>query len=135
MLYSLLRTHSTRRSSKLKQVISNGRWNVLSVWQFCGTRYKLFHDGGPYHIETAPLICADLLCKSMDWFLYDRDLRHDGVSELNLSIRVIHCSQFYNKTHQFFAFVFRCKRMPDVDMSEWRHHVYFAWNLHYLWKQ
>ena len=54
----------------------------------------------------------------MDWFLYDRDLRHDGVSELNLSIRVIHCSQFYNKTHQFFAFVFRCKRMPDVDMSE-----------------
>ena len=22
----------------------------------------------------------DLLCKSMDWFLYDRDLRHEGVN-------------------------------------------------------
>ena len=28
---------------------------------------ELFPDGGPYHIETSPL------CKSMDWFLYDRD--------------------------------------------------------------
>ena len=30
---------------------------------------KLFHIGGPYHIETNPLI----------WFLYDRDLRHESV--------------------------------------------------------
>ena len=37
----------------------------------------LFHGGGPYDIETNPLISRnqsiDLLCKSMDWFLYDRD--------------------------------------------------------------
>ena len=31
-----------------------------------------FHDGGLYHIETS-------LCKLMDWFLYDTDLRHKGV--------------------------------------------------------
>ena len=28
---------------------------------------------GPYHIETNQSI--DLLCKSLDWFVYDRDLR------------------------------------------------------------
>ena len=28
--------------------------------------------GGLYHIETSPLICS----KTMDWFLYDQDLRH-----------------------------------------------------------
>ena len=31
-----------------------------------------FHDGGLYHIETS-------LCKLMDWFLYDTDLRHKRV--------------------------------------------------------
>ena len=31
----------------------------------------VFHDGGPYHKETSALIC-----KSMDWFLNDRDLRN-----------------------------------------------------------
>ena len=34
------------------------------------------HDGGPYHIETSPLISEG---KSVDWFLYDRDLRHERV--------------------------------------------------------
>ena len=43
--------------------------------------YKLFHDGGRYHIETSPLIYRenqfiDLQGKSMDWFLYDNGLRH-----------------------------------------------------------
>ena len=36
----------------------------------------LFDDVGPYHIETSTLI---LLCKSVDWFLYERDLRHERV--------------------------------------------------------
>ena len=31
-------------------------------------------DGGRYHTETTPL-----LCKSMDWFLYDIGLRHERV--------------------------------------------------------
>ena len=37
-----------------------------------------FHDGGPYHIENQ---YTDLLCKSMDWFLLNKDLRHDKVTE------------------------------------------------------
>ena len=36
---------------------------------------KVFHGRGPYYIETSPLIC----CKSMDWFLYDRDLLRERV--------------------------------------------------------
>ena len=35
------------------------------------------HDGGPHHIETSPSI--DLHSKSMDWFLHDKDLRHERV--------------------------------------------------------
>ena len=42
--------------------------------------YKLFHDGSPYYIETNQSI--DLQSKSMDWFLYDRDLRHERVNAL-----------------------------------------------------
>ena len=30
----------------------------------------------------SPLCIAALLCKSMDWFLYDRELRHERVSYL-----------------------------------------------------
>ena len=37
-----------------------------------------FHDGGLYHIENQYI---DLLCKSMDWFLLNKDLRHDKVTE------------------------------------------------------
>ena len=36
-----------------------------------------FHDGGRYHIENQPI---DLLCKSIDWFLYDIGLRHERVN-------------------------------------------------------
>ena len=39
--------------------------------EFRKFRY-LFHDGGPYHLETSPLIYSD-------WFLYDRDFRHERV--------------------------------------------------------
>ena len=35
--------------------------------------YSLIHDGNPYHIETS----------LMDWFLYDKDLRHERVNEIN----------------------------------------------------
>ena len=34
----------------------------------------LFRDGGSYHKETNLLICN---AKSLDWFLYDRDLHHE----------------------------------------------------------
>ena len=27
----------------------------------------------------------DLLCKSMDWFLYDRDLLHEGVNQAEIA--------------------------------------------------
>ena len=39
--------------------------------------FKLFHDGGRYHIETSPLICS---VKSMDWFLLDNGFRHERVT-------------------------------------------------------
>ena len=37
----------------------------------------LFRDGGSYHKETNLLICN---AKSLDWFLYDRDLHHERVN-------------------------------------------------------
>ena len=36
-----------------------------------------FHDESPYYIERNQSI--DLQGKSMDWFLYDRDLHHERV--------------------------------------------------------
>ena len=38
--------------------------------------FQPFHDGGPYHIGTSPLICRTNL------FLYDRDLRHKRVNHI-----------------------------------------------------
>ena len=58
-----------------------------------------FHDGGPYYTETSPLIC----CKSMDWFLYDRDIRHERV---NARVNAyIHWDIFlgYDKTIDIYA--------------------------------
>ena len=35
----------------------------------------MFHDEGPYHIETSPLICS-----ANQWIgFYDRDIRHEIV--------------------------------------------------------
>ena len=57
--------------------------SIIDVWQ--GPKYAsaccalIVYDGGPYHVETS----LDLLCKSMDWFLYDRDLRHERVKYVN----------------------------------------------------
>ena len=47
-------------------------------------RSQPFHDESRYHIETSPLICSSnqwtgILCKSIDWFLYDNGLRHERV--------------------------------------------------------
>ena len=39
---------------------------------------QLFHGGGPY-----------LLCKSMDLFLYDRDLRHEELNIQGNHLRII----------------------------------------------
>ena len=39
---------------------------------------SLFRDGGPLSYRNQPI---DLLCKSMDWFLYDMDLRHERVKK------------------------------------------------------
>ena len=54
------------------------RFPLVSKQNFANTKIilnKLFHDGGRYHIKTSPL-----LCKSMDWFLYDNGLRHERVN-------------------------------------------------------
>ena len=40
----------------------------------CCRNHYIFHGGGRYHIETSPL-----RSKSLDWFLYDNDLRHESV--------------------------------------------------------
>ena len=37
----------------------------------------------------------DLLCKSMDWFLYDNGLRHERVEEKDQVIQ-LHMVSFYN---------------------------------------
>ena len=54
-----------------------------SFWSGCGKMREtvvtylqyLTHDGGPYHIET-----KDVQIKSMDWFLYHKDVRHERVN-------------------------------------------------------
>ena len=54
------------------------RFPLVSKQNFANTKIilnKLFHDGGRYHVETSPL-----LCKSMDWFLYDNGLRPERVN-------------------------------------------------------
>ena len=44
---------------------------LRNVAKICFLPPLLLHDRGPYHTETSTL---GLLCKSVDWFLYDRDL-------------------------------------------------------------
>ena len=43
---------------------------------YTGVYIELFHDGGISHIEPSKL---------MYWFLYDRDLRHEIVKDLQIS--------------------------------------------------
>ena len=42
---------------------------------------SLFYDGGPYYTETS------LLRKSMDWFLYNWDLRHERINRRFLTVK------------------------------------------------
>ena len=41
-------------------------------FSFSFSLVQLFHDGGSYHTST-----------SMDWFLYDRDLRHERMKAVD----------------------------------------------------
>ena len=50
--------------------------HLLPLYLAIISMQNLFHDGDPYHAETSSLFCR---AKSMDWFLYDKDLRHEGV--------------------------------------------------------
>ena len=52
--------------------------NLQSYREQCSP-HIVFHDGGPHHIETRSFI---LLCKSMDWFLYDKGLRQERVNNI-----------------------------------------------------
>ena len=57
-----------------EQLFYHDHWTTVNIYfilTFPLSPVYLFHDGIPYHLETSPLI---LLFKSMDWFLYDRDL-------------------------------------------------------------
>ena len=70
---------------------------IRFVWKFSFLRRrdctKLFHDGGPHHIETSPMICRS---KSMDWFLYDRGLRYEKGKKL-------HCLSSHFLQQHFFS--------------------------------
>ena len=50
---------------------------------------SIFHDGGPYYIETR---------KSIDWFLFDRDLHDERVKQLFLLKQLLNI--FAQKLHQ-----------------------------------
>ena len=68
----------------------------------------LFHDGGRY-TETSPLI---LLCKSMDWFLYDNGLLHERVEGIN-SFHGAGLFLYHLNTSErlWFSYVFRgCRK-------------------------
>ena len=43
--------------------------------------FLLFYDGGPHHIETILLICRANQSKSVEWFLYDKDIVQERVKE------------------------------------------------------
>ena len=62
------------RIAQLKSDISAEYYEAISVVAFhCRTpRSKLFHDGCPYQIQNSQW-------KSMNWFLYDKDLGHEWV--------------------------------------------------------
>ena len=60
----------------------------LMLLQCC--HIKLFHGGGPYHIETGPLICSE----------NDRDLRHERVKASVLLYK-----------NQSIDIVVKCKRL------------------------
>ena len=72
--YSETNIQSFFRIAQLKSDISAEYYEAISVVAFhCRTpRSKLFHDGCPYQIQNSQW-------KSMNWFLYDKDLGHEWV--------------------------------------------------------
>ena len=73
-------TFSVFDSEKVQKLIIPNLFSlILNLGYFYNP--KLFHDRGPNHIETSPLI--DLQSKSMDWFLYDRELHHEKVRSIS----------------------------------------------------
>ena len=73
-------TFSVFNSEKVQKLtIPNLFGLILNLGSFYNP--KLFYDKGPNNTETSPLI--DLQSKSMDWFLYDWDLRHEKVTSIS----------------------------------------------------
>ena len=62
----------------------------------------------------------DLLCKSMDWFLYDRDLYHDKVHDIVSIVEDCHCPSLFNwiNWHQFLKKNL-FKNLTLLTNSEW----------------
>ena len=75
----------------LKPCLENHVVKILSKvtmnWIHISTLIFGLAYGGCYHIETRPLICR---AKSMDWFVYDKGLRHEIVKMLAGSMRTLH---------------------------------------------
>ena len=44
---------------------------TMTAWGTLADNMLTNNSNSPYQIETSPLICNAMLCKSMDWFLYD----------------------------------------------------------------
>ena len=58
----------------------------------------------------------DLLCKSMDWFLYDRDLRHERVKELyHTSENSSSCIDLIFTSQLKLGFTLRCIRIMIIE--------------------
>ena len=56
--------------------------NIVLLWEryiLTGVIRQLyvFHDEGPYHKKNQSM---DFLCKSINWFLYERDHHHESVT-------------------------------------------------------
>ena len=46
----------------------------------------------------------DLLCKSINWFLYDRDLGHERVNPVQANVPYLYALKIYQKTRVFLIF-------------------------------
>ena len=65
------------------------------------TKHQLFHGGGRYRNQS-----IDLLCKLMNWFLYDKDIRHERVKTLFTHHTPKVCSYMPQSRICFFCFFF-----------------------------
>ena len=87
----------------------------------------------------------DLLCKSMDWFLYDRDLRHERVNDcasflkiilMEHNVPVLNCLYFFwehmktdfSRTHEMVGTSrFSRKKNPHLSRNTlkfWKYHFF-----------